>query len=34
MKNFQKNPIYPFMLFPCMFEQLMPADQVKSNVGI
>ena len=34
MKNDQKNPIYPFMLFPCMLEKLMAADQVKSNVGI
>ena len=30
MKNYQKNPIYPSVLFSCMFEQLIPDDQVKS----
>ena len=30
MKNYQKNPIYPFVPFSCMLEQLIPADQVKS----
>ena len=30
MKNDQKNPIYPSVLFSCMLEQLIPADQVKS----
>ncbi len=29
MKNFQKNPKNLFMAFSCMFEQLIPADQVK-----
>ena len=30
MKNYQKNAKNLFVAFPCMFEQLMPADQVKS----
>ena len=30
MKNDQKNPIFPSIPFSCMFEQPMPADQVKS----
>ena len=30
MKNYQKNPIYPYVPFSCIFEQLMPANQVKS----
>ena len=25
-----KNPIFPTVPFPCMFEQLMPTDQVNS----
>ena len=25
MKNYQKNPIYPFMLVSCMTKQLNPA---------
>ena len=29
MKNYQKNPIFPSVPFSCMFEQLIPADQVK-----
>ena len=29
MKNDQKNPANLFMAFSCMFEQLIPADQVK-----
>jgi len=30
MKNDQKNPRNLFMAFSCMFEQVKPADQVKS----
>ena len=30
MKNYQKNPIYQSVPFSCMFDQLMPADHVKS----
>ena len=30
MKNYQKNMKNLFITFSCMFEQLMPADQVKS----
>ena len=30
MKNDQKNTKNLFMAFPCMFEQLMPTEQVKS----
>ena len=30
MKNYQKNQIYPSVPFSCMFEQLMPDDEVKS----
>ena len=33
MKNDQKNPIFPFVPFSCMFEQLIPSDQVKSIKG-
>ena len=29
MKNDQKNPKNPIMALSCMFEQLIPADQVK-----
>ena len=31
MKNDQKNPKNLIMALSCMFEQLMPVDQVKSN---
>ena len=31
MKNYQKNPKNLIMALSCMFEKLMPADQVKSN---
>ena len=30
MKNDQKNPIYPYVPFSCMLEQLIAADQHKS----
>ena len=30
MKNDQKNPIYQYVPFSCMLEQLIPANQVKS----
>ena len=30
MKNYQKNSRNPSVPFSCMFEQLIPADQVKS----
>ena len=30
MKNDQKNPIYPSVLFSCILEQLIDADEVKS----
>ena len=33
MKNDQKNPIYPFVQFSCMLEQLMVAVQYKSYEG-
>ena len=30
MNNYQKNPIYPVVLFSCILKQVKPADEVKS----
>ena len=33
MKNYQKNPIYPYVPFSCMLEQLMTTVLDKTNKG-